>query len=78
MYTAAFLVSARKWTNLKQKDITMLTDLQRQAVVQRILNLAAIAENLNDAANSITKEIDDLAEALEVGSEDMPLDEDFL
>nr|VFK59525.1 MAG: hypothetical protein BECKTC1821F_GA0114240_103424 [Candidatus Kentron sp. TC] len=56
----------------------MLTDLQRQAVVQRILNLAAIAENLNDAANSITKEIDDLAEALEVGSEDMPLDEDFL
>ena len=36
----------------------MLTDLERKAVVQHILNLAGIAEDLSTKAESLTEQID--------------------
>lgn len=55
----------------------MLTDLQRKAVVQHILNLAGIAENLSTKAESLTEQIDDLAKALDIECEFVPFDVDF-
>nr|VFK40299.1 MAG: hypothetical protein BECKTC1821D_GA0114238_100935 [Candidatus Kentron sp. TC]VFK54997.1 MAG: hypothetical protein BECKTC1821F_GA0114240_100643 [Candidatus Kentron sp. TC] len=55
----------------------MLTDLQRQAVVQHILNLPGVAENLSTASNLLTREIDNLAQALGIETEFVPFDDDF-
>nr|VFJ43126.1 MAG: hypothetical protein BECKDK2373C_GA0170839_100419 [Candidatus Kentron sp. DK] len=55
----------------------MLTDLQRKAVVQHILNLAGIAENLSSQAETLTEQIDDLAKALDIECEFVPFDDDF-
>nr|VFK51611.1 MAG: hypothetical protein BECKTUN1418E_GA0071001_100618 [Candidatus Kentron sp. TUN]VFK54025.1 MAG: hypothetical protein BECKTUN1418F_GA0071002_10367 [Candidatus Kentron sp. TUN] len=50
----------------------MLTDLERKAVIQHILNLAGIAESLSAQAESLTEQIDDPAKALEIESELIP------
>nr|VFJ93076.1 MAG: hypothetical protein BECKLFY1418A_GA0070994_102824 [Candidatus Kentron sp. LFY] len=55
----------------------MLTDLEKKKVVQHILNLAGIAESLSTAADNITREIDNLAEALDIQCGFVPFDEDF-
>jgi len=55
----------------------MLTDLERKKVVQHMLNLAGIAENLSSAADLLTREIDGLAQALDIQTEFVPFDEDF-
>nr|VFK80265.1 MAG: hypothetical protein BECKSD772D_GA0070982_109713 [Candidatus Kentron sp. SD]VFK80268.1 MAG: hypothetical protein BECKSD772D_GA0070982_109717 [Candidatus Kentron sp. SD] len=61
----------------KYRNNAMLTDLQRKAVVQHILNLAGIAENLSTKAESLTEQIDDLAKALDIECEFVPFDVDF-
>nr|VFK37191.1 MAG: hypothetical protein BECKSD772F_GA0070984_10127 [Candidatus Kentron sp. SD]VFK41459.1 MAG: hypothetical protein BECKSD772E_GA0070983_10126 [Candidatus Kentron sp. SD] len=48
----------------------MITGLERKKVVQHILNLAGIAE-------SLAKQIDDLAKALDIECEFVPFDEGF-
>nr|VFJ93628.1 MAG: hypothetical protein BECKLFY1418B_GA0070995_104816 [Candidatus Kentron sp. LFY]VFK21879.1 MAG: hypothetical protein BECKLFY1418C_GA0070996_110510 [Candidatus Kentron sp. LFY] len=53
------------------------TDLQRQAVVRHISNLADIAENLSTKAESLTEQIDDLAKALDIECEFVPFDDAF-
>nr|VFK39451.1 MAG: hypothetical protein BECKTC1821D_GA0114238_100663 [Candidatus Kentron sp. TC]VFK41812.1 MAG: hypothetical protein BECKTC1821E_GA0114239_101448 [Candidatus Kentron sp. TC] len=55
----------------------MLTDLQRKAVVQHILNLAGIAEDLSTRSEKLTEQIDDLAQALNIQTEFVPFDEGF-
>nr|VFJ62160.1 MAG: hypothetical protein BECKDK2373C_GA0170839_10944 [Candidatus Kentron sp. DK] len=55
----------------------MLTDLQKKAVVQHILNLAGIAETRSTLSDNLTQEIDNLAEALDIECEFVPFDDDF-
>lgn len=55
----------------------MLTDLERKAIVQHMLNLAGVAENLSTAAALLTREIDDLAKRFDIECEFIPFDEDF-
>nr|VFJ92804.1 MAG: hypothetical protein BECKLFY1418A_GA0070994_102632 [Candidatus Kentron sp. LFY] len=53
----------------------MLTDIERKKVIQHILNLAGIAETLSTQANLLTKQIDDLALALDIEREFVSFDE---
>jgi len=61
----------------KFKEAAMLTDLERKAVVQHMLNLAGVAENLSTQAESLTEQIDNLAKSLDIECEFVPFDDDF-
>nr|VFJ69078.1 MAG: hypothetical protein BECKFW1821C_GA0114237_101748 [Candidatus Kentron sp. FW] len=55
----------------------MLTDLERKAVVQHILNLAGVAEQLSNQASILTEQIDNLAQMLGIEAEFVPFDDNF-
>nr|VFK04849.1 MAG: hypothetical protein BECKH772A_GA0070896_104702 [Candidatus Kentron sp. H]VFK04914.1 MAG: hypothetical protein BECKH772B_GA0070898_105032 [Candidatus Kentron sp. H]VFK05182.1 MAG: hypothetical protein BECKH772A_GA0070896_105152 [Candidatus Kentron sp. H]VFK06258.1 MAG: hypothetical protein BECKH772C_GA0070978_103374 [Candidatus Kentron sp. H] len=56
----------------------MLTDSEKKAVVQHMLNLVGIAENLSTIADSLTEKIDSLVQALDIQCEFVPFDNNFL
>lgn len=60
-----------------QRQQPCLTDLEREKVVQHILNLSGIAEALSTLSDSLIEQIDDLAQALDIETEFAPFDDDF-